>query len=241
MASEVRRILEKNGISLSKIKSIGIGVPSITDNGVVYDATNIRSWKKVDLKAIMEESTGIVTYVENDAKCFALGELIDGKLKGSKNAVAVILGTGVGSGVIINGNLYAGMMSSAGEIGKNSLKDKTVEDYCSGRFFKEYGYSGEDVYSLAKKKSKSAQIIFDRYGANLGLALVGVINVLSPEVVLLGGSIAKSYPYFGKSMKKTIQDKMHFKRLFKKIRFMTTDNMDSALIGASALSKIRSV
>jgi glucokinase len=241
ISEKIISMLLEHKIPKNSIHAIGAGIPSITENGIVYDTTNIKSWKSLDLKGMLEKNTGITTYVENDAKCFALGELICGKLKGAKNAVAIILGTGVGSGIIINGDLYAGMMSSAGEIGKNALFDKTVEDYCSGTFFKTYGHSGEELFNLARKKSKTAKKVFEKYGSNLGLALVDVINILSPERVVLGGSIAKCYPYFGKSMKSVVQKKMHFKRLFKNISFVVTNNMDSAIIGAAALSKIRSV
>ena len=238
---EINNILEKNKISKSNIVAIGAGIPSITENGIIYDTTNIRSWKEVRLKEELERITGIATFVENDAKCFALGELITGKLKGSKNAVAIILGTGVGSGIIINGDIYAGMMSSAGEIGKNILFDGTVEDYCSGKFFKKKGYTGEEIFDEAEQKNKIALKILSEYGTNLGLALVDVINIISPERIVFGGSIARCYPYFSKSMNLTIKRKMHFKRLFEKIEFLTTDSMDSALIGAASVPKIRSV
>ena len=92
------------------IYAIGIGVPSVVDveKGIVYDVQNIPSWKEVPLKDILEKEFNKPTFINNDANCFALGEKYFGVGKGSKSMVGLILGTGFGSGLILNNILYSG-------------------------------------------------------------------------------------------------------------------------------------
>jgi glucokinase len=90
-----------------KIEGIGIGVPSIVDSekGIVYDATNIPSWKEVHLKEQIEAKYNIPVYVNNDANCFVMGEKYFGKVKAYSNIAGLIIGTGLGSGLVLNNHL----------------------------------------------------------------------------------------------------------------------------------------
>ena len=99
------------------VAGIGAGVPSVIDlkAGIVYDVQNIRSWKKVPLKARLEERYRLPACVNNDANCFAAGEKYFGRAKPYDHAVGLILGTGLGAGVIANGRLYSGINCGAGE------------------------------------------------------------------------------------------------------------------------------
>ena len=101
------------------VVGIGIGVPSVVDveQGIVYDVQHIPSWKEVHLKKIMEERYNLPVFVNNDANCFAIGEYYFGKGKGSTNMIGLAIGTGLGSGLIINKKLFAGPNCGAGEIG----------------------------------------------------------------------------------------------------------------------------
>ena len=94
----------------AKIEGIGIGVPSLVDpvKGIVYDATNIPAWKEVHLKEQLEAKWGIPVYVNNDANCFVMGEKYFGKVKDYSNIVGLIIGTGLGSGLVLNNQLYDG-------------------------------------------------------------------------------------------------------------------------------------
>ncbi|MGE5805224.1 MAG: ROK family protein, partial [Ignavibacteria bacterium] len=120
-----------------KIEAIGIGVPGLVDaeKGIVYDATNIPAWKKVNLKEQIEEINQIPAYVDNDANCFVIGEKYFGEAKNYKNIVGLIIGTGLGSGLILNNHLYSGNNYGAGEFGMIPYKDHNYEYYCSGQFF----------------------------------------------------------------------------------------------------------
>ncbi|HET8855240.1 MAG TPA: ROK family protein, partial [Salinimicrobium sp.] len=141
------------------VLGIGIGVPGLIDPelGIVYDLVNIPSWKRVPLKTSLEERFKIPVAVTNDANTFALGEKIYGKAQKYKNMVGITLGTGLGAGIIINNDLYAGAYSCAGELGGISYLDETIEDYCSGKFFKnKFGMEGKELLSLAEKGDAKA-------------------------------------------------------------------------------------
>ncbi|MBN2881140.1 ROK family protein [Candidatus Woesearchaeota archaeon] len=220
------------------VKSIGIGFPAINKNGTVFDATNLKTWKNVNLKKRLEQANKVPVFVDNDANCFAYGEKIVGSLKPYDNCVAVILGTGVGMGIIINGEIHKGILCGAGEIGKNELHDGTVEDYCSGKFFeKEFNIKGEDIFTAAKRNNQKASKIFYEYGKNLGYALVPIINTIAPEAIVLGGSIAKGFPFFQKSMEQILRINVHYKRIYELVKIFPTKSMDSAIIGAALLGR----
>ena len=119
-------------------EKIGIGVPSVVDvkQGIVYDTQNIPSWTEVPLKEYLEKRFDVPVDVNNDANCFAMGVYgaypADAK---PETLVVVTLGTGVGMGIVIDGQLFCGANCGAGELGCLPFKDGILEDYCSKKFF----------------------------------------------------------------------------------------------------------
>ncbi len=118
-------------------EGIGIGVPSLVDveQGIVYTVENIPSWKEVHLKRVLEDRYKLPVFVNNDANCFALGEYHFGKGKGLKHVVGIVVGTGLGAGIIINGRLYMGASCGAGEMGTIPYRGKTIQYFARGRRF----------------------------------------------------------------------------------------------------------
>jgi len=136
------------------VAGIGAGVPSVIDlaTGTVFDVQNIPSWKKVPLKARLEERYRRPAFVNNDANCFAAGEKYFGKIRPYDSAVGLIIGTGLGAGVIANGRLYSGANSGAGEFGMLSYLDRNLEAYASGQFFERvHSMSGRDLAARAER------------------------------------------------------------------------------------------
>ncbi len=109
MIELVKKIIEKSGVSKSNIKGIGIGIPGVADpkTGDVIECVNL-FWKNIPLKKKMEEEFNLPIYIDNDASVAALAEFEIGSLKGTKNSILITLGTGIGSGIIINGKLHSG-------------------------------------------------------------------------------------------------------------------------------------
>lgn len=191
-----------------QVSAIGIGVPSLVDvdKGIVYTVENIPSWKKVPLKKILEQSFGIPVHVNNDANCFALGELYFGAGRGFQHLVGMILGTGLGAGIIINGRLYCGRNCGAGEIGKINCREQSIEYYCSGQFFRhQYGMDGGTLYERARQGDTHALEIFNTFGDNLGHAVMIVLHAYDPEIIIMGGSVSKAWPFYEKTMRRKLQ------------------------------------
>lgn len=115
-----------------EILGLGIGTPGLVDsvNGIVYDLTNIPGWKNVNLRKILEKEFGLRVFVDNDVNLMALGEWACGRAKGAENIVCLTLGTGVGGGIIINGELYRGKSLTAGEIGHIPINYKGPKCIC---------------------------------------------------------------------------------------------------------------
>ncbi len=118
MADIIKSLCEKNGIEPEYIESIGIGAPGTPDkeNTAVSNVFNITE-SKIEFGKELGKYFDRSIYIENDARCAALGELLYGAAKGYKNVVMITLGTGIGSGIIINGRLYGGSNYAAGEVG----------------------------------------------------------------------------------------------------------------------------
>lgn len=193
----------------AEVSSIGVGVPGITKDGFVTSLGNIPDFKDVDLALILKKKYNVPVYIANDANCFALAEYKFGKAKNKNPAIGIILGTGVGSGIIINGKLCSGHNGGAGEWGDIHLKDHDVEYYCSGKFFqKEYLQKGEEFFVKAKQGDKKALEIFENFGENLACALEILIRTLDPEIIVFGGSVAKTFPFFESSMKQALKQKI---------------------------------
>ncbi|AVR45129.1 sugar kinase [Christiangramia fulva] len=216
---------------------IGIGVPGLIDEeqGIVYDLWNIPSWKEVYLKDSLEKHFKKPVRITNDANTFALGEKKYGQGKTYKNFVGVSLGTGYGTGIIINHELYSGTLSGAGELANIPYLDRTIEDYCSGKFFKlQYQREGAEVFEKAEQGDPEALKIFDEFGKHLAESLKLILYILSPEAIILGGSISRSFKYFEKSLMETINT-FPFKRILKRVKIFPSAMPDVSVLGSAAM------
>lgn len=221
-----------------EVKSIGIGVPSVVDtqNGIVYNVTNISSWKIVRLKEILENEFNIPVTVNNDANCFTLGEQKHGVAKGHDNVVGITIGTGLGAGLIVNGQLYSGTNTCAGEIGDFLYLDKNMEYYCSGQFFTHvHGMNGVDVAKHAKEGNEEALKLFADFGKNLGDLMKTILFAYDPQVIVLGGSISKSYDFFCHEMLKAVRT-FPYPIVVENIKIKVSDDAEISILGAAELN-----
>jgi glucokinase len=220
-----------------KIDGIGIGVPSLVDpeKGIIYDATNIPAWKEVHLKEQLEAKYNIPVYVNNDANCFVMGEKHFGKVKAYSNIVGLIIGTGLGSGLVLNNHLYAGKNCGAGEFGMIPFRDHNFEYYCSGQFFENvHGTTGEEIKLRAEHGDTRASEIFTQFGSNLGEVIKVIMLALDPEIFILGGSVSKSYEFFKDAMWVSIR-KFLYVHSSDKIKVEVSEINHIAILGAAAL------
>ncbi len=222
-------------VSPPGVQGIGIGVPSLVDHGVVYSVNNIPSWRAVPLQKILNRRFGVPAFVNNDANCFALGELHFGVGRGYQNLVGLIVGTGLGAGVVINGRLYSGSTGGAGEIGAIAYREKDFEHYCSGRFFqREFGLDGATLEQRAGRGDRKAQAMLAAFGDDFANVIMALLYAYDPEIIVLGGSVIKAYPYYEKRMREKLKA-YHFQNSLKKLVIARTRKPNIAVLAAAAL------
>jgi glucokinase len=220
--------------------AIGIGVPSVVDieKGIVYDVQYIPSWKEakeVPLGDILAKRYGLPVHVNNDANCFALGELYFGKGKGASDLIGLAIGTGLGAGIIIHGRLYAGRNCGAGEFGMIEYLDHVYEYYCTGSFFQNvHGLDGVEVFRKASEGDKSSQALFAEMGMHLGKAIRTILYAYDPTLIILGGSVRQAWPWFKDTMWNEV-NQFAFSNSLQYLRIEVSDLENSAILGAAAL------
>lgn len=187
-------LVEKAEETLNAKASVGVGMPGALSlvTGLVKNANSTCLIGR-DLKGDLENSLRREVRIANDANCFALSEAVDGAGKGAKVVFGVILGTGVGAGIVMNGEVLTGPNAIAGEWGHNPLPlpreaDLPLRDcYCGRKGCIEIYLSGP---ALQKDPDR------ERYAERLARSLAGVINILDPDVIVLGGGISNVQSLF---------------------------------------------
>jgi fructokinase len=187
--------------------SVGVGIPGAMSRvtGLVKNANSTWLIGK-PLQQDLEKATRRRVRLENDANCFALSEATDGAGQGAAVVLGVILGTGVGGGIVAHGKLLSGPNAIAGEWGHNPLPAPTAEDlplpacYCGRAGCIETYLSGpglaRDHFQLTGERRTAEEIValqgesLRRYEERLARSLASVINVLDPDVIVLGGGMS---------------------------------------------------
>lgn len=205
----VNMMREKGG---SLPKKIGISAPgSLNPVTGLAKNSNTTCINGKPLKSDLEKALGTSFIFENDANCFALAETILGVVKQdypeARNVFGVIMGTGVGGGVVIDGKIISGKQGIAGEWGHNFLDESGGLCYCgkvgcvetiiSGKALERYYYqfngnkkSLKDITSLAESKvDPAAQKTMQRLIKFFGLGISSLINILDPDVIVIGGGV----------------------------------------------------
>lgn len=220
-----------------RVSRIGIGVPSVVDfaRGIVYDVQNIPSWKEVYLKDLMEQRYHLETLIDNDVNCYVLGEKHFGCARDFSDVVGLTLGTGIGAGIIINGAIYRGHSTGAGEIGCLPYLDGNYEQYCSGMWMRRLGLDGELLSRQAAQGDETALAVWRRFGHHLGKVLQAVLFAYNPEAVVIGGGIARGAAYFGEAMRSSMADGFPYPREIDNTQVLFSSLENGNLLGASKL------
>ena len=216
---------------------IGIGIPGLVDtrDGIVLGLANIPSFQHVELKRFLTERFAKPVFINNDANCFAIGVHKYGVGKPYKNLVGITLGTGTGGGIVINGHLYSGVFSAAGEWCSAPYLDHNYEYYCSGKFFHNFYHSKPKVLAkLALSGDHTAIRAFDEFGHHLGELFKMILYSFAPEAIVLGGSIRKTYPFFKKSLNQSLQT-FAYPSVLENLKILISELDETAIHGAVAL------
>lgn len=224
-------------IKVEDTYAIAIGVPSIVDvkQGIVFDAVNIKSWTTVALKSDLEALTHLPVYVNNDVNCFVKGEHLLKVSSGVEDMIGLCLGTGLGSGIVLQNKLYEGHNGCAGEVGGIPYLDGTFDEYCSGNFFKtHYQECGSVLAEKARQGDTKALLAFDEFGRHLATAISHLLLLVDPQVIVLGGSVAKSFDLFIEPLWRNLAG-FQYKSVIDNLIIIQSTQEDSALIGAAHL------
>jgi glucokinase len=209
-----------------RLRAVAMGVPSPVDaeRGIVAFAYNLPGWKNIHLVHELEEKLRVPIFLENDANMAAIGEHWRGVAQGVDNFVFIAIGTGTGSGVFVNGKLYRGRTGSAGEVYHMNIDwPRWAEDFSDSGHFESYvsgmgiaaegrkalpppeGSAASDlaaardayfVFEAFRQGDPNARSVLERIFTMLGVGIANIVAILDPDLIVLGGGIAKGAPEF---------------------------------------------
>ncbi len=222
----VQDAVDEADLTLKQVAGVGIGAPGAVDfdSGTVIFAPNLEGWKDVPLKKELEKQLGVPVFVENDCNIAALGVYVAELKSKPHSMVGIFVGTGIGGGLIINGELYSGFGHTAGEIGHMVLEISGPKCGCGNKGCFEALASRTAIFQQIKAGIKDGQktLLTEMLGNDLedlrsgdlrkairrgdkfvdrvvegaaeyiGIATANLINILNPEVVVLGGGVIEA-------------------------------------------------
>ena len=269
LAEAIRACVAECG-KTGEIRGVGVGAPNSNYyTGQISYATNIE-WAAdgvIDFAKLLSESLGgVAVSLTNDANAAAMGEMTYGVARGMKNFIMITLGTGVGSGIVIDGKVVYGHDGNAGELGHTCAvryngrpcgcgKTGCLEAYCSAigvaRTAREMleltdepsllrgveDLSSKSVYEAAVEGDALALRIFDYTGKMLGRSFADFVAFSAPEAIVLFGGLARAKEFFYEPMQQSMNENlMHQWKGKVKIVFSQLKESDAAILGASALA-----
>ena len=268
LAAAVKKVIKDAGVE-GNVRGIGVGAPNGNYyTGTIENAPNLR-WGRTRVefaKLLSEAMDGLPVALTNDANAAAVGEMTYGAARGMKNFIMITLGTGVGSGIVNNGEVVYGHDGFAGELGPTTAvrthgracgcgRSGCLEAYCSAmgvaRTAREWlelsdepsllrnveTIASKDVYEAAKEGDKLALKVFEFTGKLLGRSFADFIAFSAPEAIVLFGGLARAKEFLLPPMEQSMNE--HVLGLWKdkvKIVFSQLKESDAALLGASALA-----
>ena len=211
IAAEIRRITADEGIAPSRIAGIGVGLPGIVDNeqGIVAFSVQL-GWKDIELASRLKALIGYEVAVDNELKVKALAEHIRGAATGSRRTVLLGFGTGVGSALIIEGEIYRGESNSAGEIGHTTIDPNGAMCECGkAGCLQTYIITSsllleankirkidtlEEIFEARRSGEMWAARLIERALIYIAITINNVLCVYNPDVVILSGELVENFP-----------------------------------------------
>ena len=260
------RECEKQTGSADEISAVSLVVPGTVkvEEGAVVKAPNLPCLNGFRLGAALTAQLGLPAILENDANAAAVGEMWQGAAVGCKTVICVTLGTGVGGGIILDGKLWRGVDGSAAEIGHMCVdpfggvactcgSHGCLEVFASAtaivRMTREASArypdsvlqgrddcTAEMVFEAGKQGDELALEIFRRMGVYLGIGLANLINILNPEMIVIGGGVVNGWDLFEKHMHQQVEERA-FPLLAARVKIVRAKCGDDAgLLGAARLA-----
>ncbi|MGH7867103.1 MAG: ROK family protein, partial [Candidatus Dormibacteraceae bacterium] len=197
---------------VGRLKSVGIGAPGPVDveRGILVNPPNLphqpnlEGWQNTHLGELLGTAMDCPIHLQNDATLAGWGEFHQGAGQGVRDMLYITWSTGVGGGLVLNGELYAGAHGSAGEVGHMVLDPQgplcgcgqrgCLEAFCSGaNVFKQYGKSAVELLRSSLEGDQEAREIIQRIAGHMGQGLVNLANLFDPELIVIGGGFTRSW------------------------------------------------
>ena len=192
MVEASQRVMRRMNTASSALRAVGIGAAGLVDSrtGILYTAPHLPGWNNVPLERIMSERLDKKTYIVNDANAAALGELRYGAAKGSRDCIYVTVSTGIGGGIIINGELYTGAAGTAGELGHMVIDDDGPLCHCGNKGCWEMLASGTALSGEAQRLVKEGRVT--TMSSLAGGLTGGITAQIVHQAAQAGDELAKS-------------------------------------------------
>lgn len=209
MIEGIEQIVMQSGLRTNEIDGIGIGSPGPLDlkRGIILDPPNLPTLHNFPLKARLESHFNLPVEINNDGNCFVLGEAVFGVGKDFSIVCGVTLGTGFGCGIVFDQKIYAGATGTAAEVWCTPYTDSSFEEYGSARNvvriyqrITRQTLDAKAIYNLAQQGEPNALVTFSEYGQHLGKILSVLVNILDPDIVVIGGSVSNAWEFFQSSL-----------------------------------------
>ncbi len=237
---------ENRGI---QVKGVGFGVPGLIGaDGMIHSTVNLRPLEGLNLSDLLSSRLHLPVVSANDANLIALGEAWAGAGRGMKSLVVITIGTGLGSGLILDGRLWSGSGGFAAEFGHSTVEPEGIpcpcgnrgclEQYVSAAALSRYGggRAPEELALQARAGEPAACAAFDKIGYWLGTALASLTNTLNLDGVVIGGGVAAGYDLFAPVLKRTMQQRA-FPLMVKQVNLCKSVLGDDAgLIGGALIA-----
>lgn len=214
IADSIEKIIVTNGLKSKDILGIGMGVTGPLDNstGTILECPQLPTMHFYPLRDKILEKFQLPEVMDNDANALLLGESIWGAGKGSRSTLGFTLGTGLGCAIVVEKRLFSGSNGLAGEIWPSPYNNGTIEDIVSGRgissaysVFTGQMKTAKEISALAYKGDLNAIKTWAIFGEALAVSLAWGINMIDPDIVILGGSISNSFDLFYDSMNSVLR------------------------------------
>ncbi|MBG9451386.1 ROK family protein [Cytobacillus firmus] len=247
----IRKIMDENEIPAAKIMGLAVGLPGYIDykNGIVKVSDQLK-WKDANLAEDLQKLTSFNVIVDNELKMKIVAESFIGKAKNSQNSILIGIGSGIGSSIMLNGEIYRGETNNAGEIGHtvidptgnvcNCGKIGCLATYISegailadSRKVKDIS-SIEDVFQSYRDREPWALNIMDRASTYIALAISNLLCLYNPEVIILSGNTIEKLP----EMKEAIEQKCElyiWEPLKQSVRIVYSEISDNGVVLGAAI------
>jgi glucokinase-like ROK family protein len=220
----VREMLAQTGLGLKDVLAFGVGFPGpiVSEEGMVLAPPIMPGWDRYPIRKTLEEWWGSPVSLNNDAELGVLGEWAAGAGRGERNLAYIKVGTGIGCGLLLDGQIYRGITGSAGEIGHLTLDENGPLCNCGNKGCLEAlaggwaiarqareavqkgqktllasiqpaeGITAREVAAAARKGDLLSQQILGQAGGHIGIALAGLVNLFNPGMIIIGGGVAQT-------------------------------------------------